>query len=122
MRGFYPFMLSAALAVTGFFLWARRQTRRKHARFRRQDVRDAFEQVLSANAFTRDTWELFLKWPIDDPYLESIRQRCRHVVADWPRTKVTEYIAKEGIDRLEEIYKELCNGRSQERDPASVDR
>ena len=110
--GYLPIIL-ATLAVTAFFLWARGQTRRKHACFRSQDVQGAFEQVLSPSSFNRDQWELFLLWPIDDPDLETIRQRCRHIVADWPRTRVTEYIGKEGLAELQGVYEEYFGGPNQ---------
>ena len=90
MRDIYLPIIPATLAVTAFFLWARGQTRPKHACFRLKDVQGALEQVLSQSSFNLDQWELFLRWPIDDPYWEAIRQRCRRIVADWPRTRVTE--------------------------------
>jgi len=119
MRGIYPFLLFATLATTAFFLWARGQTRRKHAGFRHKDVKEAFEQVLAPNSVTLDDWELFLKWPIGDPHLETIRQHCRQIVADWPRTRVTEYMGKEGLAELEVVYRKLCSAPNQLPDPTS---
>jgi hypothetical protein len=119
MRGTYPFIFFATLATTAFFLWARGQTRRRHAGYRHNDVKKAIEQVLAPISVSLDDWELFLKWPIDDPYLEKIRQHCRQIVADWPRTKVTEYMGKEGLAELEVVYREFCRMPNQLPDPTS---
>ena len=69
-------------AVAGLFAWANRQTRRAYARSTRSDVEAALEEFVSPQSVYYDAWELFLTWPIEDPYLESIRQRCQSV-ADW---------------------------------------
>ncbi len=107
MRGVYPFILSAALVMTAFFLWIRRRIGRRHAQFKRVDVEEALQAIVSERTFSRDAWERFLRWPIDDPHLESVRQSCRHVVADFPPTRVTEIIGKEELERLREIHREL---------------
>ena len=64
-------------AVAGFFAWANAQTRRAYARSTRSDVEAALEEFVSPTSTYHDHWDLFLGWPIDDPYLESIRQRCQ---------------------------------------------
>jgi len=63
-------------SVVAFFAWANHRTRKRHAHFRTADVRVALEEVLSDDSSDHDTFDLFLAWPIDDPYLESIRKRC----------------------------------------------
>jgi hypothetical protein len=40
-------------------------------------VEIALEEFVSSDSVYHDAWDLFCSWPIDDPYLESIRQRCR---------------------------------------------
>jgi hypothetical protein len=67
----------ALSAVATFFGWANFRTRRAHARFTSADVIVALEEFVSSDAQSHDTWDLFLTWPIDDPYLESIRLRCQ---------------------------------------------
>ena len=62
--------------VAGFFAWANAQTRRAHAKFTLRDVEIALEEFVSPDSTYHDTWDLFCAWPIDDPHLESIRQRC----------------------------------------------
>ena len=63
--------------VAAFFIWANTRTRREHARFTREDVEIALKEFVASDSKYHDTWDLFCAWPIDDPYLESIRQRCR---------------------------------------------
>ena len=63
--------------VIGLFVWANTRTRRAHARSTRSDVEAALEEFVSPESTYHDTWDLFLAWPIDDPYLESIRRRCQ---------------------------------------------
>jgi hypothetical protein len=115
----YPLLVLIALLVTAFFLWARRRTGQKQTGLQRGDVRKALEEVISESSFSRDNWELFVKWPIDDPYLESVRQRCRRILADHPRTKVTAYVSKEGVDKLRKVLEEL-DGRPNELDGPKV--
>ena len=63
--------------MVGFFFWTNHRTAKAHARFQAKDVEDALLELVSPDAQDHDTWDLFLAWRIDDPYLESIRQRCR---------------------------------------------
>jgi hypothetical protein len=62
--------------VIAFFAWERAATRRRHARLTREEVHSAVENCLGMHGDTHDEWDLFLSWPIDDSYLESVRQRC----------------------------------------------
>lgn len=72
--------LSLAIGLVVFFTWARWHTRRVHARYTRKDMRAALERVLGEAYKSRlDDWQLFLAWPIDDEYLESVRRRCLSV-------------------------------------------
>src|SRR4051794_7624208 len=66
-------------AVAAFFTWANASTRRAYARSTRSDVEAALMEFVSPESVYYDTWELFLAWPIRDPYLESIRQRCQPI-------------------------------------------
>ena len=45
-------------------------------RFTAKDVDEALSELLTPDAGDHDTWDLFLAWPIDDLYLEPIRQEC----------------------------------------------
>ena len=64
--------IAAAAGIVAFFAWANRQTAKAHARFTAKDVEIALGELLDPEAPTHDTWDLFLAWPINDPYLESI--------------------------------------------------
>ena len=77
-------LLAAAVAVVAFFVWAKRRTAKAHARFTPRDVEIALVEVLDPNARDHDTWDLFLAWPINDPYLESIRQECQRIFQECP--------------------------------------
>ena len=83
VRCMSPLVWIAAIAflVLGFFVFASKLTRRAHARSTQSDVEAALEEFVSPESAYHDTWDLFLAWPIDDPYLESIRQRCQTVAA-----------------------------------------
>jgi hypothetical protein len=67
-----------ALLFVGFaalLALATRSTRRAHARFTHRDVQAVLEDAIGTADYY-DDWDLFLGWPIDDPYLDSVRQRC----------------------------------------------
>jgi hypothetical protein len=81
---FLPLLIGAAVLLSfiiAFFVWGNGETaiRREHARFTREDVQSAVENCLDQHGTDHDEWDLFLGFPIDDPYLESVRQRCIRV-------------------------------------------
>jgi len=76
--------LAAAAGLVAFFAWADRQTAKAHARFTARDVEIALRELLDPEAPTHDTWDLFLAWPINDPYLESIRQESLRICRECP--------------------------------------
>jgi hypothetical protein len=94
-------------AVVGFFTWANVRTKHAHARSTRTDVEQALEELVSPDSTYLDTWDLFIAWPIDDPYLESIRQRCLRVVEECTPEKPTEYISQTGVQRVRAMLAEL---------------
>lgn len=71
--------LAGAAVIVAFFAWANRQTAKAHARFTGKEVEIALNELLDPAAPTHDTFDLFLAWPIDDPYLESIRVECLRI-------------------------------------------
>ena len=77
-------VLAAAVAVVAFFVWANRQTAKAHARFTLRDLEIALVEVLDPHARTHDTWDRFLAWPINNPYLESVRQACQRIFQECP--------------------------------------
>ena len=99
------FIVAASIAVLfSLTTWA---TRSKHARFKREDVESAIEEILSTDSRSHDSWDIFLNCPIRDPYLESIRIRCLKIVTNYPRTKPTEDIGPEGIQKIRAILTEM---------------
>jgi hypothetical protein len=91
------------VSVVVFFAWSNVETRRTHASSTREDVRYAVENCLGLNDHHHDAWDLFLAWPIDDPYLESVRQRCLRVWDEHGPEPVGARLRQE----LEEILREL---------------
>ena len=95
------------LAVLSFFAWSNHQAKRQHAGFTKDDVRAAIENVLSGDS--HDEWDLFLAWPIGDPYLESVRQRCIGISKEYSGAEKGKDIATGGETTLRLILDELRN-------------
>jgi len=99
-------VLAAAAGLVGFFAWANRQTAKAHARFTAKDVEAALAELLDPQARTHDTWDLFLAWPIDDAYLESIRQECLRIWQECSHVPGRD-ISEEGENRVAAVLTEL---------------
>lgn len=102
-----PLLVGAAVLIPlgiAFFAWANGATRREHARFAREDVQSAVENCLGLHGTDHDEWDLFLASPIDDPYLESIRQRC---IQAWDEEDDPERADARLRRELERILQEL---------------
>jgi hypothetical protein len=93
--------------IVAFFTWANRSTAKAHARFQVADVREALQEVVAPDAQFHDTWDLFLAWPIDDPYLESVRQRCLTIVKECSAGHTGADMNEEGENRVRAILHEL---------------
>lgn len=93
------------VGVAAFFAWANRLTRSAHARFTHRDVQAVLEDAIGTADY-HDDWDLFLGWPIDDPYLDSVRQRCIQISNQYggPAPGGDEFVA-----RLKPILEELKN-------------
>lgn len=98
--------LAAAAGLVGFFAWANRQTAKAHARFTVKDVEAALAELLDPQARTHDNWDLFLAWPIDDAYLESIRRECLQVWQECSHVPGRD-ISEEGANRVAAVLAEL---------------
>jgi hypothetical protein len=100
----------AALAVAAgtvvFFAWANRQTAKAHARLTVKDVDEALSELLAPDARDHDTWDRFLAWPIDDPYLESVRQGCLKICRERPPVPGKD-MNEEGERRVAALLNEL---------------
>jgi hypothetical protein len=107
---FMPLLIGAAVLISfviAFFVWGNGNAvmRREHARFTREDAQSAVENCLDPHGIDHDEWDLFLGFPVDDPYLESIRQRCIRVWDEDGPEPVAPRLRRE----LEEILRELAS-------------
>ena len=103
---FMPLLIGVAVltaSVTAFLIWSNGATQRQHARFTPEDVQSAVENCLDLDAEDHDEWDLFLGLPIDDPHLESVRQRCIRI---WDEDD-PEPVGTRLRSELEEILQEL---------------
>jgi len=99
--------LATCLAgAAAFFALANRATRRIHAAFGPKDVEAALKCVLD-DAQYHDDFDLFLTWPIDDPYFESIRKRCHEILRTCAPAKRGEDISEDGKERIRGILRDL---------------
>lgn len=89
-----------------FFFWSNHQTKKAHLRFTRTDVQGALEEVLSEDSCCHDSFDLFLGHPINDPFLESIRQRCIGLVTN-DRPESGRDISNEAEEGIRALLKEL---------------
>jgi hypothetical protein len=68
--------------------------------------RQRFSAILDDNQ-SHDAFDLFLAWPIDDPYLESIRKRCHDTVRTSQPGRPGEDIGEDAKDRIRALLREL---------------
>ena len=87
------------------FVFASREARRMHTAFRPSDVESALQCVLDDSQCCHDEFDLFLTWPIDDPYLEAIRERCHRILRTC--AKPGEDISEDGKEQIRAILREL---------------
>jgi hypothetical protein len=109
-NAFMPLIIGAVIVISvviAFFVWGNGETgiRREHAGFTPDDVQSAIKNCLDLHGIDHDEWDLFLGFPIDDPYLESVRQRCIRVWDEHGPEPVGERLRRE----LEEILGELAS-------------
>lgn len=103
---FMPLVIGAAFLISSgvaFFAWANGAAQRQHAGFTAEDVQSAIENCLDLHADDDDEWDLFLGFSIDDPYLESVRQRC---IRMWDE-RGPEPVSPSVRDELEKMRQEL---------------
>ncbi len=103
-------LLACVAGVAIFFALSNRAACRRHAGLGPVDVEAALRCVLD-DSERHDAFDLFLTWPIDDPYLESIRKRCHEVVRTSATARRGEDISQDGKDRIRAILRELLATR-----------
>jgi hypothetical protein len=99
-------LIATAAGLAVFFVWANRQTAKAHVRFTPKDVETALSELLDPRAHDHDTWDLFLAWPINDSYLESIRLECLRICRECPPVPGRD-INEEGEKRVAALLAEL---------------
>jgi len=99
-------LLSCLAGGAIFFARANQSTRRRHARLGRAEVRSALESVLD-DTQSHDAFDLFLAWPIDNPYLESIREQCHEIVRNLTPPRRGEDISENGKDQIRALLRDL---------------
>ena len=99
-------LLSGLAGVAVFFALTHRATRRRHAKFAPIDVELALECVLDDRKY-HDAWDLFLTWPIDDPYLESIRLQCCDILETAAPAKRGEDVSDDAKARIRVVLGDL---------------
>lgn len=95
------------VSVVSFFVCANYRTRTIHAGFKNEDVQLALAELVSETSCCLEEWDLFLAWPIDDSYLESIRQKCRAIANENAPRNSNEDLSEDGIRRVKAILDEL---------------
>lgn len=93
--------------VIAFFTWGNLQTKKAHARFQAKDVEEALAELVSPDSEYHDAWDLFLAWPIDDPYLESIRLECFTIIRETDPAPPGKDLSDEGVARVAALLREL---------------
>jgi hypothetical protein len=91
------------LLFVGGRIWARRT----HLAFEPKDVAAAIETLLDDTPHSMDNWDLFLSWPIKDPYCEHIRQECIRAIDEHPPVR-NEFVSNDAARRIAAL---LARGR-----------
>jgi hypothetical protein len=100
--------VTIGLGVVGLFLFLNQRTARRFAQSTRSDVVDALQEFISGPA--HDLWDLFIHYPINDPYLESIRKSCIQVGKDFPpESPKQDFCNPKGIDVVQSLLNEVKN-------------
>ena len=93
-----------AIAVGLVFALGNWWTKRTRGGSTAQDVVTSIETLFGPGSM--DEWEFFLEWPIADPYLESVRQRCRAIYEEHD-AQPGQYMTDQGIRLVGEVLAEL---------------
>lgn len=96
-----------AIVIVILFVFVRQKTREKYTAFDRKDVISALENLISKDARDHDEFDLFRAWPIDNPYLESIRQRAVEIYVQYHEPNSVQDINQEGVKQIEKLIDEV---------------
>jgi hypothetical protein len=89
-----------------FLARGQQETRRRHASLGPAEVKAALQCVLDDTQY-HDAFDLFLAWPIDDPYLESIRTQCCEIVRTSPPPRRAEDVSESCKDQIRALLVDL---------------
>ena len=101
-------VIVAAAAIVALYVFVASGNRRMakdYARSTARDVEVALEEVLDPQA-RHDAFDLFLTWPLDDPYLESIRKECLRICRECPAPRGRN-MSDEGEARIAALLADL---------------
>lgn len=99
----------AIFVIIILFVFDRRKTRAVHAVFDKTDVISALENLISKDASDHDEFDLFRAWPIDDSYLESIRQRATEIYIQCHESNGGQDINQKGVEQVQKLIDEVKN-------------
>ena len=70
------------------------------------EIESALQCVLD-DTQDHDAFDLFLTWPINDPYLESIRRQCLEIARTSSPARLGEDMSENGKDRIRAVLRGL---------------
>ncbi len=94
------------LSVVVFFTATNLWSKWRYSKSTLADVERALLDVLEPGGGL-GAWDLFLSWPIDDRYCESVRQRCIQIAAEHRGTGPGEAITAEGLRKVAALLEEV---------------
>lgn len=97
-------VLGVALIVV--LLWGGRKTKAQNAALSKGQVEAALENLISDDSCCHDAFDLFLAFPINDGYLESVRKRCIEIAQKYPGEPGQD-ISPEGGQQIAMLLREL---------------
>ena len=72
----------------------------------KHDVADTIHAMIDGNS--QDwAWDDFPTIPIQDPYLDGIRERCAHLWQEYPPDREADYCGPEGVEIMQSYVAEL---------------
>lgn len=89
----------------------RLRAKKAHAAFTKWDVIDAIQHGMSPEDDHDDQWGSFLLWPIRDPLLEAVRQRCIAIANQYSSKEKDKSMASGVETELRLIVDELMGLR-----------
>jgi hypothetical protein len=99
-------LLTCLVGGAVFFARGNRPMRLRHATFGRVEVESALRCVLD-DTERHDAFDLFLAWPINDPYFESIRKQRLQIVRMSPPPRRGEDVSESGKDQIRALFRDL---------------